>query len=83
MTLMKPLMVSCKEATYLMGLKEAGKLSLLNRVKLNLHTSLCTLCKRFETQTAYIGQAAADTSSDAQLPKDVEERLQQLLKEHQ
>lgn len=46
-------MISCKEATYLVSLKEEGNLSLSKYLKLELHLAICILCKRFEMQTGH------------------------------
>jgi hypothetical protein len=81
--LMKYFMMSCKEATYLMGLKEEGKISVFNRMKLNMHTSMCSFCKRFEEQGKLIKDAAVDASSNEQLPTVVEKQLEELIRTHQ
>jgi hypothetical protein len=78
--MMKYLMVNCKQATYLMGLKEEGKLSITGRIKLNMHTSMCSFCKRFEQQTAVIKKESLHLHSQEQMPKSVEERLEKLFK---
>jgi hypothetical protein len=61
--IMKYLMVNCKEATLLMGLNEEGKISLIGRLKLYLHTSMCSFCKRFEQQSFIIKKEAAQIQS--------------------
>ncbi len=50
----KYFMISCKEATYLVSLKEENKLSIIKSLKLNLHLAICILCKRFKLQTEQI-----------------------------
>lgn len=47
----KIFIISCKEATYLVSLKEEGKLSIVKYLKLKLHLTICAFCKRFEIQT--------------------------------
>lgn len=49
----KYFMISCKEATYLVSLKEENKLSIIKSLKLKLHLAICILCKRFKLQTEH------------------------------
>ena len=79
---MKPFMVSCKEATYLMGLKEEGKLSTLNRLKLNMHTSMCAFCKRFEEQAKVIQSESLNAQSSKSLTSEMEKELEKLILDH-
>jgi hypothetical protein len=81
--LMKYFKMSCKEATYLMGLKEEGKISMLNRMKLNMHTSMCSFCKRFEEQSKLIKEASPETKSNQPLPVEIEEQLEALIRNRQ
>lgn len=80
--LMKYLMVSCKEATYLTGLKEEHKLSLIGRAKLGLHTSMCSVCKKFEEQAARIAKESKHIQSNEHLPVQAKERIERLIEEH-
>lgn len=76
-------MISCKEATYLVSLKEEGKLSIVKYLKLKLHLTICVLCKRFEIQTGEFCQLAKHlpehTSNKMSTEKKIEIKL--LLKE--
>jgi hypothetical protein len=65
----KYLMISCKEATYLLSLKEEGKLSLSKYLKLELHLAMCVLCKRFKIQTGHFCNLAT------QLPFKTENKM--------
>lgn len=79
--MMKYLMVNCKDATYLMGLKEEGKLPLIGRLKLTMHTSMCSLCKRFEQQSTIIKQEAAQLHSHESMPERIEAKLEKIIQE--
>jgi len=49
--------VSCKEASLLLSEAEDRRLSLLERVKLRLHLSVCDACTRFSQQIAFLRKA--------------------------
>lgn len=80
--MMKYLMINCKEATYLTGLKEEGILSFGKRLKLAMHTAMCSLCKRFEKQAAAIKKESIHLSDDALLSNLAIEKLQKKVTEN-
>ena len=49
--------VSCKQASLLLSEAEDRQLSLLERVKLRLHLSVCDACTRFSQQIAFLRKA--------------------------
>ncbi len=49
--MMKKMMFSCKEATNLLSQKEDEKLNSLDKLRLNLHLSMCKSCSLFAKQT--------------------------------
>ena len=55
--------ISCKQATYLMGKAEEGKLSLVEQLQLWIHTSMCSLCALFRRQTRTIRQISPHVRS--------------------
>jgi len=55
------LMISCKKATYLLSKKEEGKLTLLDKLRLRGHLTICSWCRRFEQQGLFIGKNAPHT----------------------
>lgn len=65
----KYIMLDCKEATYLVSLKEENKLSLSKYLKLELHLAICAVCKRFEIQTIHFCNLAT------QLPFKTENKM--------
>lgn len=80
--MMKYLMISCKEATYLTGLKEEQRLSFVGKAKLSLHTSMCAVCKKFEEQTARIARESKHIQAEEQLPAQTKERIEQFINKH-
>lgn len=78
----KYLMISCKAATFNLGLKEAGKLSMAGKIRLQVHLAICKYCRRFEKQTAIIKNECKHLHSKETLPALAEEKLRQLLKEN-
>lgn len=78
--MMKYLMINCKEATFLMAKKEEGKLSFVGRMKLSMHTSMCSLCKKFEKQSAKIALESKYIHAEQHLPGNVKERIEQNLR---
>lgn len=80
--MMKYLMINCKEATFLMAKKEDGKLSFAEKVKLSVHTSMCSFCKKFERQTSEIGKESRHVHAEDHLPFSAKERIERILEEH-
>lgn len=78
----KYLMISCKEATYQLGLMEAGKLSRAGKIRVQMHLAICKYCRRFEKQTTLIKNECKHLHSQESLPALAEEKLRQLFKEH-
>lgn len=72
----KIFMISCKEATYLVSLKEEGKLSLSKYLKLELHLAICILCKRFEMQTGHICNIAKQYPLKPEAKMSTEKKLE-------
>lgn len=79
--MMKYLMISCSKATFLMSKKEEGKLSIIERIKLSLHTSMCSLCKKFEKQTSRIAKESRHIHAEESLPSITKERIERMLDE--
>lgn len=79
--LIKYLMISCKEATFLMAKKEEGKLTLVERLKLSVHTSMCSICKNFEEQTAHIAKESRHVLADESLSEEAKENIEKTLED--
>jgi anti-sigma factor ChrR (cupin superfamily) len=77
--MMKHLMINCKEATFLMCKKEEGKLSFTEKIKLSVHTSMCSFCKKFEKQSADISRESKHIHAEESMPSIVKEKIERLL----
>lgn len=80
-SLVKNMIIHCHEATYFMAKKEEGKLSLRDRLKLSLHTSICAACKKFEKQTTRIKEESQAISASDTLPTPTRERMKKSLQD--
>lgn len=81
--MMRHLMISCKDATLLTAKNEEGKLSLGEIIKLGIHTSMCSLCKKFEKQAHTIALESKDVMSDEELSESAKERIKKMLTDFQ
>ncbi len=79
--MLKFLVLSCKEATYLVSKKEENKLSWIEKIKLRSHLSICSLCKRFEQQTGFIILNTKHTDSNAVLSMEAKEKMNSFLRD--
>lgn len=77
--MMRYLMISCKDATMLTAKNDEGKLSLGERIKLGMHTSMCSLCKKFEKQAHTIAFESKDVMADEELSEPAKERIKKML----
>jgi len=75
----KHLMISCREATLIMAKREENKLSFTERLNLFIHTSMCSLCSKFQKQTSKIGKESRHIHAEQILPDEVKDRLQKLI----
>lgn len=76
---MKSLMISCKKATLLVSKKEEKRLSWLEKWQLRAHMALCSVCRRFEEQSGFIGRMARQIHVHETLPDASKEKMQQVL----
>ncbi len=53
------MMITCKEATFLISKKQQDKLNWFERLQLNLHLMMCKYCRRFAEQVSFITKAIA------------------------
>lgn len=72
--------ISCKKATSLLSKKEENKLSWLEALKLRAHLVICSMCRRFELQTGWMGKHAHYAHIDATLSPESKEKMQNELK---
>lgn len=76
---MNLLNTSCKKATYLISKKEENKLTWLEKIKLQSHLTICSMCRKFELQTGFVGRMAKHTHIHASLSSEAKERIQSTL----
>ena len=81
--MMKYLMVSCREATLMMAKRDEGQLGLLGQIKLMVHTSMCSVCKKFDKQVREIAHHAAKEDIETGLPAEAKDRLGHFLEQNQ
>jgi hypothetical protein len=76
-------MITCKEATNFISLKEEGRLSFKQRIRLLLHLGVCSLCKLFYRQNKIITRHAPHLheQTDVQLSKAEKEEMINKMKE--
>lgn len=73
--MMKTFMLSCRQACLLMAKKEEGKLAALDRMRLRLHTSMCSICKKFDKQTRFILTATAEMERSTALSEEAKDGM--------
>lgn len=78
---MNLVMISCKQATYLLSKKEEKKLSWLEKLRLRGHMTICSLCRKFEEQTGFIGRNARHSHADAFLRMELKQKIKTSLKD--
>lgn len=73
--------ITCKKATYLISKNEESRLTILEWIRLQIHLSICSLCKLFQIQTKTIGDNAKHTHEykHLKLSDSVKEKIQQQL----
>jgi hypothetical protein len=76
---MSLLNISCKKATYLVSKKEQGRINLFDRITLQMHLGICSLCKRFEQQTGFIIKNTKHTHTEEKLSDEVKDRIKEAL----
>jgi len=81
--LMGLFMISCKKATLLVSKKEEGRLSLREKWQLRGHLAICSLCRKFEQQSGFIGRMAKQIHIHETLPAASKERMQNALSKEQ
>jgi hypothetical protein len=81
MKLENPFSVPCREATYLLSLKEEGKLGRYQTFRLFTHMIWCKMCQEFEKQNKLIINNLNKINSDSVLPENFKLTLDLKIKE--
>ena len=74
--------ITCLQATLLTSKKEAKQTSFVENIKLAMHYSICTGCKRFGLQSKFISENAKNAADyrDEQLPQQKKIIIKELMK---
>lgn len=81
---MKTLIYSCQKATELVEKHKVSGLTIQERIRLNIHLSMCSQCKAYSQQSELLEQALEILISDQDdnaPPTDMKERIQKKLSE--
>lgn len=76
---MRFFMISCKKATYLVSKKEENRISWWESWQLRAHLGICSLCRKFEQQSGFIGQMAKQVTMHETLSPEKKEKIQAAL----
>ena len=72
-------MISCYRATELIEKSQAVGLNPFDKLKLRLHTSVCDMCKKYQTQSEMLDQALL-TKKDLAPDQSMEELEDEIVK---
>ena len=76
---MKLVHITCKEATFLIVKNEDAAISLIQRLRLRFHLTICNLCKRFQLQNKLINHEIHKLEANATLTPAEKEKIRQSL----
>lgn len=86
MSLLKPIILSCQQASAFIQKKEAGALGPVDRARLKVHLAVCALCRQYEKQSARLNdlldthfhqaQAQDNSAFKAKLKKEIQKKSQ-------
>lgn len=80
---MKYLMLSCRQACLLMVKKKEGKLRMMDRIRLKMHTTMCSICRKFEAQSDIILTASSNMEQTATLSDEARDGMRRRIREHE
>lgn len=72
-------MISCKKATYMVSQKEENRLSWWESWQLRAHLGICSVCRKFEQQSGFIGRMARQVTMHETLSPEKKEKIQAAL----
>lgn len=79
--LMLLLLLSCFKATELMEKKFHFKLSMIERIQLEVHKRICEVCMQYEKQSTIIETVLASPASFDNLKPDIDQLQHRILKQ--
>jgi len=71
-TLMDKIMLTCKQATFFISIRNFQKLKLVKRLQLQLHLMACTGCRAFNQQNRIIDKTLLEFHQNTQLQSEEE-----------
>jgi len=77
-------MYSCKQASELTSKAQDQPLSLREKISLRTHLMLCTMCRRYAKQIAFISRATqrlSEHDKNIRLPEESRERIENKIKQ--
>ena len=76
-SLMRNMMLSCEKATLLIERKADGDITVLQRMQLVLHTSMCRACTNYQKQTVLIDKLLGKyiKNEEARVMSDIDTTL--------
>ena len=74
---MNKLMLSCQAATGLMEKQHTGEISLLEKMQLAFHTTMCDACRRYEEQSRLL-ERLFKSKENAPIPPELEKESTEL-----
>ncbi len=90
MSIMRPLMFSCKDVSGLLSLSFDKELSFGQKMRLKMHLRMCKLCARHKKQLSFIHdflhnglQDQHEALASKTLPTETKEQIKAKIRDHQ
>jgi hypothetical protein len=83
MSLLKHITSTCKEASALIDKRAVTKISLIEKLRLSVHKTICAGCTCYEKQSEFLDKIAAkiqNTPIERKLPEEARLRIIEALK---
>jgi hypothetical protein len=77
----KKIAYNCRKATYLIEKKQLAKITVRERLELNIHLAGCSVCKTFEQQSMVINRMVKELLDKTYFGFSLEEGYKMLLHE--
>lgn len=78
--------MSCKKASYIIEKRNVAKISFLEKINLKFHLMICSLCRRYESDSKFISKLLKRlkhqhaVESSVSLTKDEKQQIKNALK---
>jgi predicted anti-sigma-YlaC factor YlaD len=85
MKILKSIFISCREATHLHTVYTDGKSSWTERMQIQIHLAVCSLCRQFYKQSDKLAEFSRNLSENnisySKLSESSKEKMNQLLEQ--